>query len=71
MPTHTGNARITPSNSAPATTETTRWPAFGSKSEALSALAQVTPSSPSLADAIMRLSNSDPTSWADRGSVAR
>lgn len=62
---------VTSSSSAPTTTETTRWPVFATKEALIAALAQNPCPTPAVADAIMRLSNTDTSTWSDKGTIAR
>lgn len=61
---------VTESSSAPVTNNTTRWPEFALKVDALNALAQIPDQSPAIVDFIIQLSNTDVTNWTDKGSIA-
>lgn len=62
---------VTESNSAPVTRNLTTYPVFAKKADLIRALqAGVGANEPALNDTIQRLSNTDTSTWTDKGSQA-
>lgn len=60
---------VTSSSSAPATTNTTRWPVYATKAACLLDLeGAIGGGTVTVQDVLKRLSNTDTTSWTDKGS---
>lgn len=60
---------VTSSSSAPVTTDTTRWPVYATKAACLLELeGTISGGAVAIQDVLKRLSNTDTTSWTDKGS---
>jgi len=61
---------VSSSSSAPVTVDTTQWPAYATKADCLSDLeGAIGAGRPALLNVLRRLSNTDTTTWTDKGST--
>lgn len=68
--TRQANFNVTDSAAAPTTNNLSAWPAYTEKDDLLKALCLLQTECPQLLDVVMRLSNTDTSSWTNKGSIA-